>query len=412
MNNVFTNDIISEIEEQSLESEIAVLESILISLESCDYIAEHASDADITNDSFRLIMEGFVMEADDNAKNDGEGNVIQRFFKKISQLISGIFKKNPGKVEYSEADKKKLSENVKKAKKGGPVSFVKKHKLLSGMTVVAAVNGIRLMKTKSEINDINKEGKTKIEKLKEFGNTGIEITDTGDVKFIFSMDLKEFAKNINDAKGIFASHVSTIMKLRSDWNTGQKTGFMNNFSKDFRKHYFDTTTKAIEAIGKPFRTLFASYGEDKEYVLTTDEWDTFVEGVNKDCVEIAENLDRLSDWMPSTNHSTTLTEKNDRVTDDFKKANPRRPDEDAAAYEARITMMVRKTHGTFKTNELDSYKSKMKAAMNKLRNDMSDIHNDYIGMASFFKDVKSKADALKEEHDAQVAQQAADPANP
>ena len=403
MSNVFTNQIISDIEESSLESEISVLESILISLENCDYITEHASDASITDDSFRLIMEGFVMESGDNDNKDGDGNVIQRFFKKISQLIGGIFKKNPGKVEYSDADKKKLGEKVKKAKKGGPVSFVKHHKLLSGLTVVGVVNGIRLMKTKKEIKELNKEGKAKIEQLKEFGNTGFEIDDNGNVKFIFSMDLKAFAKNINDAKGIFVSHVNTIMKLRSDWQTGQRSGVMNNFSKDFRKNYFDTTTKAIEAIGKPFRTLFASYGEDKEYILTSDEWDEFVEGVNKDCVEIAENLNRLSDWMPSTNHSKTLTEKNDRITDDFKKANPRRPDEDAEAYEARISMMVRKTHGTFKTNELDKYSSKMKASMNKLRNDMSDIHNDYIGMASFFKDVKDKADALKAEKAAENA---------
>ena len=96
-------------------------------------------------------------------------------------------------------------------------------------------------------------------------------------------------------------------------------------------------------------------------------------------------MDRLSDWMPS--HNDNLTAKQDRLIDDMKKANPKKEGQDDAAYEAEIKNKVYSTYGAFKQDELKNYSIKDKAALNKLRQDMSDIHNDYIGMNKFFKHI-------------------------
>ena len=383
MSNVFTNQIISDIEESSLESEIAVLESILISLENCDYITEHASDASITNDSFRLIMEGFVMESGDK-KGDGEGNIIQRFFKKISQIIGGIFKKNPGKVELSDADKKKLKENVDKAKKnGGPITFIKKHKLLTGATIGATATGYRLIKNKIKQSKDSKEGGTKMRSLNDALNS-IEI-DGDNIKIGFNADLKGFVNRLSDASATFEQTVTQIVKLRSTWTSGTNgTSSLgiggSNYGKEFIHEYFDKVERALKGIAAPFKLLYNEMDNDKDYVMSLDEWNAFTEDASAKCVKIAEQLNKLSDWMPS--EKATDGDKEARIKEDLRKLNPTKTDNE-------INDLYNKTYGNSKIAPQYNLKAKEKAAFVKLRNDMSDIHNDYIGMNKFFKDVKA-----------------------
>lgn len=400
MNNIFTDEILSDIQENALESEISVLESMLITMENCEYITEHASDVEAVSDSFKLIMEGFVMEGDDgkNKNADGEGNVIQRFIKKISKLISGIFKKNPGKAEMSPKEKKKLAKEAKKVKDGGPVNFFKKHKLLGAATIGATATGIRFAFAKHAANKADKEGKQQLGSFTECLNTLEVNSESGDISFKFTMDLNKFSSELDAAKTTFFKKVGEIMKLRTDWTRGNvSTGTAlrrRNFETDFRKKYFADVEAAIRDIGKPFRALYASYNSEGEVcTMSIDEWNAFVEKVSKDCVDVAENMDRLSDWMPS--HNDNLTAKQDRVIDDMKKANPKKEGQDDAAYEAEIKNKVYATYGTFKQDELKNYSIKAKSALNKLRQDMSDIHNDYIGMNKFFKTVGEMVNAVK-----------------
>lgn len=398
MNNIFTDEILSDIQENTLESEITVLESMLITMENCEYITEHASDAEAVSGSFKLIMEGFVMEGDDgkNKKADGEGNVIQRFIKKISKLIGGIFKKNPGKAELSPKDKKKLAGEVKKVKNGGPINFFKRHKLLGAATIGATATGIRFAFVKHEANKIDKAGKQQMGSFADCLNE-INVTESdGNISFKFTMDLKKFSTELDAAKTTFFKKVGEIMKLRADWTSGNASATLRNrnFETDFRKNYFTSVETAIRDIGKPFRSLYASYNSEGEVcTMTLDEWNTFVEKVSKDCVDVAENMDRLSDWMPS--HNDNLTAKQDRLIDDMKKANPKKFGQDDAAYEAEIKNKVYSTYGVFKQDELKKYSIKDTSALNKLRQDMSDIHNNYIGMNKFFKRVGEMVNALK-----------------
>lgn len=398
MNNIFTDEILSDIQENTLESEITVLESMLITMENCEYITEHASDAEAVSGSFKLIMEGFVMEGDDgkNKKADGEGNVIQRFIKKISKLISGIFKKNPGKTEMNPKEKKKLAKEAKKVKNGGPVNFFKKHKLLGAATIGATATGIRFAFAKHVANKADKEGKQQLGSFTECLNTLEVNSESGDISFKFTMDLNKFSTELDAAKTAFFKKVGEIMKLRADWTSGNASKSLRNrnFETDFRKNYFTSVETAIRDIGKPFRSLYASYNSEGEVcTMTLDEWNAFVEKVSKDCVDVAENMDRLSDWMPS--HNDNLTTKQDRLIDDMKKANPKKEGQDDAAYEAEIKNKVYSTYGVFKQDELKNYSIKDKSALNKLRQDMSDIHNDYIGMNKFFKRIGEMVNALK-----------------
>ena len=157
------------------------------------------------------------------------------------------------------------------------------------------------------------------------------------------------------------------MKLRADWTSGNASATLRsrNFETDFRRNYFTGVEAAIRDIGKPFRSLYASYNSEGEVcTMTLDEWNTFVEKVSKDCVDVAENMDRLSDWMPS--HNDNLTAKQDRLIDDMKKANPKKLDQDDAAYEAEIKNKVYSTYGVFKQDELKKYSIKDKSAPSSL----------------------------------------------
>ena len=405
MSNIF--NCIDAIDEVSLESEIEVLESMLISLDKSIYVYEHAESIDKENPELGIIYEQFIMEAksDDKSVGDKIATGVQGFAKKIGDFIAKLFKKNPGKAEMSSKDKKELGENVKKAKKG-PLRWVdtKFKRIAVGATIAAGSTGIRFAYVKHKIKkeEAAEKSNEKWGSLKN-GLDSIDVSESGEVKFNFTMKLSTFGDSLRRATPAFIDTVNSVMKLRSDHVAKKnKTAIAvdDKYSEDFLKGGGTASasgvTKALESLSQPFKDLYATYKPDGVVeTMTLDEWNDFSEKVSKLCTDIGENLTRLNDWMPSRNagDKETMDAKAKRIRDDFHKANPLMTDKE-------LDVAIAKTYGTKMFDEtrgdkrvLDTLRNTTnfnRAQLTHIRNIMTDIRKDYVGLEAFLKEVGSR----------------------
>ena len=407
MNNIF--NCIDEIEQVSLDSEVAVLESMLICMDKCVYINEHAENIDEDNNAFKLITESFVMEASDNSKGSGIAAGINSFAKKIGAFISKLFKRNPGKIDG--VDSAGLARDVDRVSKGGSTKggCSTWQKLAIGAGVATVATGVMFTYDVHRKNKENKAGEKDWDTLR-YALSAAHVDKKGNITFEFTMDLKTFDKTLEKNIAGFQRIVDKTIEMRKKNVSSVKNvsgSATNDFTKKFMNSMITDVDKELSNLGQCFKELYKSYDADGKIKMSLDEWNEFCDRVSKNCTTAGDLINRLDLFMPSHNNANNFEDKKDKIIADMKKteAGKQKPGESDIMYNKRIEREFEKLYGKGGKDEFEDNKVLFNTLRNKenswnaqathTRNNMSELYNDFNAFNQFMLDVKGR---VKEAH--------------